>query len=262
MEGDAEYFGSAMLGEAWRAIPQYLKKFKEFHPDLDQTVERAFELLHRIITQQPPCITLELCKKSYDLESGLCLSLDTGLVMRKVDSHGLHMCFGLVSISKSKLRFTLESLESHLWPNLNIDDLLRNVITNKHDNKFIRSKLEQKFYNVSTCKLMTTDEVERKSLFLSTSHMSTANDADHMLLHYINQLLVDLTIRWDDPIAEIMKLPQKIRICEFPESEESHEIDVDSLKSCLGNDKVLVRAQSNDFMQSMKTKILATYDDD
>lgn len=262
MEGDDDYYGVRILGEAWSLIPKYLKRFKEFHSDLEQSVEGAFELLHRIITQQPPCITLELCKKSYDLESGLCLSLDTGLIIRVCDSHGLYMCFGLVSSSKAKLRFALKTLESNLWPSLNIDDLLRNAITNKHDNKFIRGKLERKFYNVSTHKLMDSGEVERKSLFLSANHMTTSEDKDHMLLHYINELLDNLTIRWNNPIEEMMKQSQRFRVYEFPETEESPEIDIDSLKSCLGNDKIFVRSNSDDFMRSTRAKILATYDDD
>lgn len=170
---------TALLSQAWKLIPEYLKLFPKFQPQFAPLIQISpvIRFMHPILTGVFGVITKQQLLRSVKLASPYFFSLDDGIVIVNPPKDMIQ--FGrLAAKSKAKMRCAILALEDALWPTIDIKGIIETITGNKGS----------RYYNITTDKFVNSGTAERM-VRISCCHKVVAEEEDTNLFHHIVALL-------------------------------------------------------------------------
>jgi hypothetical protein len=217
------------LVQTWKCIPQYLRMYKNFHPEIIKSKYPRIEFMSWIVTGRIPQITSTHLNLSTKLSPDVVFSLDTRVVMKRSQCTSEDLIFGnLTSIYRSRLNYAITVLQSNLWNDIDIDGIIKDIKNNDSG----------RYYNISTDSLVNAPTVKRITN-VNNTHRVVANASDTQLFNHIIDLLDDfiLTPIASNPSPVTQDFPRKSRSkftpykCESSSSDSEPTLDDSSDES-------------------------------
>ena len=174
------------LATAWKLLPTYLKRYGQFHREVDKT--DAIQFMHYILIGNLCIGTPSQISSATRLKHPYYYSLDTGVVQTLDKAYSEFIFGGLISKSRAKLRRAIEVIQTTKWKNIDIEGILKEIRTNKGS----------RYYNITTDTLVNAPTV-RKMPHVNETYKVVADDEDKYLFQHIVEILKHPELR--KPIA-------------------------------------------------------------